>query len=126
MKQTHIIKGPVEGHNFDGLIFGSGFKELNQLHLEGITFKFKPEKDFSVRLKIYKMYCSQKEVNILGQLFESDANMNDLNFWHIEMSSRCSDNDLNGHCMQFLDFKRKFDHFVELKPTSRTNIVGTT
>lgn len=66
IKQTHIIKGPTKESNFDIFIQGSGFKEINRMKLKGTVFTFKLEKDFSVKLKIYRMYKQDVEVNILA------------------------------------------------------------
>jgi len=56
-------------------------------------------------------------LKILDEVFEDEA-LNQFEFWQVELTSICCDNELNAYCHAVVAFSKKFSSFVELGPVS--------
>ena len=70
-----------------------------------------------VKLKIFKSYELGEELKILDEVFE-DEGLKQYDFWQVELTSICCDNDLTAYCHAIVAFSKKFSSFVELGPVS--------
>ena len=70
-----------------------------------------------VKLKIFKTYEKGEELKILDEVFEDEA-LKQYDFWQVELTSICCDNELAAYCHAVVAFSKKFSSFVELGPVS--------
>ena len=127
LKHCHSIKSSQTGNGFTGLLAGMSFQLHKRKVIKGVQFKFETSQfanlkyACAIKLKVFRTYLveggTHKEVKILDELFSSDS-ADQLEMYAVEMTARCSDNEMKQHCKAFSDFAKKFKGFVDLQPTT--------
>ena len=128
LKHCHSIRSTQAGNGFAQLLEGMSFRLHKRKLIKGTQFRFQTDMfaslkyECAIKLKVFKTYVVEggqhKEVRILDELFSSDS-ADQLEMYSVEMTARCSDNEMKRHCKAFSDFAKKFKGFVDLQPTTQ-------
>ncbi|TNV81227.1 hypothetical protein FGO68_gene2051 [Halteria grandinella] len=129
------------------MITGMGYKLARQYRIEGYSFTFimnefadlqemikldRRHIEYKAKLTIFKVYNKADEdkcYNILGQELELDGEPNYAQYIHeqlethmIELSGRCTDNDVDFFTRMLSAFGQKFSQFFKLKAVSKNQV----
>lgn len=135
-KYCNSLKGDSENNSFVDLVRGMGFEQMHKREEKGEVFTFdlsqfadlgvSQSQCMKVKLKIFKSYELGQELKILDEIFEDEA-LSQFDFYQVELTSICCDNELAAYCHAVVAFSKKFTSFVELGPvTPEINKVTST